>query len=256
MSSLNGLLVWPILVWVAWALRLEYKYILVLLAIGGVFAFVLGDINSFPSETMQSAIRLDDILRTFIYLLQYHSMPWAEIGLLYWPSLALGPAIFLLGIYFSVRGIVFSRASTPEALVALAMLLFALGTALVIALGRSSLGLLPAHRYGIFMIITCISLLFLSIPQFERWMSNLRGRTIVQCVTLVFAVGYLGQQVAVGNFSVHRAKTFTKYEQAILAGESEPLGRSAIYFSNVGKIEKFYELLKAQHIYMFRPGLN
>jgi len=181
-------------------------------------------------------------------------MPWAEIGLLYWPSLVLGTAIFLLSIYFSVKGVLFSRELASETVVALAMLLFALGSALMIAIGRQELGLLPAHRYGIFLIITCVSLFVLNIPRFERWMSNARGRTLVHLVTLVFAVGYLVQQVAVGNFSVQRARAFAQYEKDILIGESQPLGRTAIYFGNVDKIEEYYQLLREQHIYMFRPG--
>jgi len=254
LSSLNGLLVWPILVWATWALRLGLIYTLVLVAICGLLASALVYTNLFPSETTQSIIGLGDIPRIFIYLLEYHGMPWAEIGLLYWPSLVLGTAIFLLSIYFSVKGVLFSRELASETVVALAMLLFALGSALMIAIGRQELGLLPAHRYGIFLIITCVSLFVLNIPRFERWMSNARGRTLVHLVTLVFAVGYLVQQVAVGNFSVQRARAFAQYEKDILIGESQPLGRTAIYFGNVDKIEEYYQLLREQHIYMFRPG--
>ena len=81
--------------------------------------------------------------------------------------------------------------------------------------------------------------------------SNERSRALVG---IVFAVGYLGQQVAVGQFSVERAHAFAQHEKDILAGNAKPLALKAIYFYRVNRIEGFYRLLKEQKIYMFRPN--
>jgi len=115
------------------------------------------------------------------------------------------------------------------------------------------MGLLPAHRYAIFLLITFVALFVVNIPRFERWMNSLRGHTIVVAVTLVMALGYLGQQVAAGQFAAQRATTFAQYEKDFLAGGRDPQATAALYLPSIDVLEERYKMLEMEHLYMFRP---
>ena len=84
-------------------------------------------------------------------------------------------------------------------------------------------------------------------------MADRRGHAIVLSVTMLFALGYLGQQVLVGQFAARRAEFFASYEKQILVGAPEPEAVRAIYLPGAEPLERHYRVLKEQRIYMFRP---
>ena len=253
LTSLNGLMSWPLLVWMVWALRLGRNFVFASAALG-VLA-MMGFSYHYPlaSEAAASISGLGNIAHIVKYLIEYHGMPWVEIGPLYWPAMGLGLAVFLLSIIFSVKGVLATRAQPPIAVVAVAMLMFSLATAVMIAIGRHQMDLLPAHRYSMFLLITFVSLFVLNIPRFELWMSSRQGRSMVMSATLVMALGYLGQQVVVGQFAIQRAQAFAQYEKEIMAGGRDPKATTALYFPSVEILEERYRMLEKQRIYMFRP---
>ncbi len=253
LAALNGLLVWPLLLWLAWALRLGGFYGLAIAATGTLVGIGFSYHYPLASETHAVAGGLGDLVHIAKYLLEYHGMPWVEVGPLYWPAMGAGLAIFVLSLFFGLQGIWAARTQQPLTLVALAMLIFSLGTAAMIAIGRHQLDLLPAHRYAIFLLITWVALLVLSLPHFERWMRSARGATLVWSATLLLALGYLGQQVAVGQFAAQRATLFAHYEQEILAGGRAPQATHALYLPSVEVLEERYKMLEKERIYMFRP---
>jgi len=59
-----------------------------------------------------------------------------EVGPLYWPAIVLGSAVLLLSMIFSAKGILAPRTQPPITVVAIAMLIFSLATAVMIAIGR------------------------------------------------------------------------------------------------------------------------
>ncbi|MBI3774927.1 MAG: hypothetical protein HY273_05135 [Gammaproteobacteria bacterium] len=253
LTALNGLIVWPLLMWMGWALRLGRAYGLAITLVG-VLA-IAGFSYDYPiaSETASVASGLQALAHIANYLIEYHGMPWIEVGGLHWPAMVLGLAILLLSIVFSLKGLLTARTQQPIAIVATAMLTFSLATAVMIAIGRHQLELLPAHRYAIFLLIAFVALFVLNMPRFERWMSSARGRSIVVPATLVFALGYLAQQVAVGQFAAQRAMKFAQYEKDFLAGGRDPQMTTALYLTGVDTLEQRYRMLEQQRIYMFRP---
>ena len=252
LTSLNGLMVWPILVWMSWALRLGRGYGFALATLGILVVTGFSYHYPFSSEIKASVGGLGDIAHIVKYLIEYHGMPWVEIGPLYWPAMVLGAAVLSLSI-FSLKGLFTPRTRPPAAIVSLAMLTFSLTTAAMIAAGRHQLDLLPAHRYSIFLLITFVALFVLNIPVFERWMNSARGRTRVMQATLAVALAYLGQQAVVGQFAVQRANAFAHYEKEMLAGEPSPQAVTALYFPSAAVLKERYRLLEKQRIYMFRP---
>jgi len=253
LAALNGLIVWPLFLWMAWALRFGRAYVLAIAAVGALVITSFSYHYPIATETQSAFSGLGDIAHIVKYLIEYHGMPWVEVGPLYWPAMTLGLAIFLLSIIFSVKGMLAARAQPPTTLVAVAMLTFALTTAVMIAIGRHQLDLLPAHRYAMFLLISFVALFVLNISRFERWMNHARGHAIVVSATLLFAVGYLGQQVVVGQFAVQRAHNFAQYERDFLAGARTPQAISALYLPSVEVLEERYKMLEKEHIYMFRP---
>lgn len=254
-SAMNGLIIWPILLWAAWALNFRRIYIVTLFAIGLLIGCLFAYSHSASNNAVPSITSLGDITHIFRYLVEYHGMPWVDVRQLYWPSMILGSTIFFLSIVFTLKGLLALRKLASHDVVAIAMLLFTLSTAVMIAIGRYRLGLMPAHRYGIFLLISCGALLALNIQHFENWMGNARGRVILKVTILFIAIGYLGQQVAVGQYSMKRAEIFAQFEKDILAGKEAPLARKAIYLPNGKKIEQHYRMLEKQQIYMFNPKI-
>jgi len=253
LAALNGLIVWPLFLWMGWALRLGRAYNFAIAALGALV--VTGFSYNYPiaSETQALVSGLGDIAHIAKYLIEYHGMPWVEVGPLYWPAMVFGLAIFVLAVVSWAKGVLTPRTQPPATIVAVAMLTFSLATAVMIAVGRHQLDLLPAHRYATFLLITFVALFVLNIPRFEGWMSNTRGRAIVVSATLLFALGYLGQQVVVGQFAAQRANTFAQYEKDFLAGGRAPQATTALYFPSVNVLEERYRMLEKQRIYMFRP---
>ena len=253
LTALNGLIVWPLFLWMGWALRLGRFYNFAIAALGALV--VTGFSYHYPisSETGAAVGGLGDLAHIAKYLTEFHGMPWVEVGPLYWLAMVLGLAVLLLSMTFSAKGILAPRTQPPITVVAIAMLIFSLATAVMIAIGRHHMGLLPAHRYAIFLLITFVALFVLNIPRFERWMNSLRGHTIVVSVTLVMALGYLGQQVAAGQFAAQRATTFAQYEKDFLAGGRDPQVTAALYLPSIDVLEERYKMLEKEHIYMFRP---
>lgn len=253
LTALNGLIVWPLLLWMAWALRMARVYVVAMATLGALV--IIGFSYQYPisSESQAAVNGLSDIPHIAKYLVEYHGMPWVEIGSLYWPAMMLGLAILWLSVFFCIRGLLTSRAQPPVAVVAIAMLTFSLVTAVMIAVGRHQLDLLPAHRYAIFVVITYVALFVLNIPNFARWMGDSRRAAITVSATLLFALAYLGQQVVVGQFAVQRANSFAHYEKEFLAGGRTPVATTALYFPSIEVLEERYKMLEKERIYMFRP---
>ncbi|MFT5445752.1 MAG: hypothetical protein ACI9DC_000913, partial [Gammaproteobacteria bacterium] len=183
LASLNGMLVWPILLWMAWSLRLGRSTSVVIVLVG-VFVIVrFGVSSSVATETGSSIAALGDIAHATRYLIEFHAMPWIEVDSLYWPAMCIGLPLLLLSVFFCLQAFVSPHGMRPITVVAIAMLMFSLATAIVIALGRHKMNLSPAHRYGIFLVVSCVALFVLVLPVFERWMANARTMRVVLGLT-------------------------------------------------------------------------
>ncbi|MFT5450464.1 MAG: hypothetical protein ACI9DC_005672, partial [Gammaproteobacteria bacterium] len=115
----------------------------------------------------------------------------------------------------------------------------------------------PAHRYGIFLVVSCVALFVLVLPVFERWMANARTMRVVLGLTALLASAYLVQQVMVGEFAAQRADRFAEFEKKILAGYGKGKGNrdavQAIYIPGADALERHYRVLEKHRIHMFRP---
>lgn len=250
-SSLNGVLVWPLLIWIAWVLEMNKKYLVFILVLGVMF---LGGFTYFADKPQElpSSFTLSDAGKMLNYLIEYHGMPWVDIRRLYWPAKGLGAVVLAMTIIQVFQSLRKGRKLTPVEAAASAMLFFALGSAVMITLGRYNLGLLPAHRYGIFVVITYVSLLLLKLPSIEGWMAFTQRRDILIGTTFIVGVILVIQQIAAGQFSVKRSNAFAQFEKHILAGGQDEEATTAIYFANAKGIREHYSLLKAHNIYMFK----
>lgn len=251
LTSLNGLMVWPILVWMSWVLRFGTGKFFAVVTLGMLTIAAFSYRYVFLGY--RSSVTDLNVAQLVKYLIEYHGMPWVGIGPLYWPAIVFGLAILSVCI-FSLKNLLAPRMLKPIGVVALAMLVFSLSTAAMIAVGRHQLDLLPAHRYSIFLLTTFVALFVLYIPVFERWLSNQRGYSLVMQITLAVSIVYLGQQAVIGQFAVQRVKDFARYEKEMLAGAPSPQAVNALYFPSADVLKERYHVLEKQRIYMFRPS--
>jgi hypothetical protein len=192
-----------------------------------------------------------DLLRFLSYLVAYFGMPWVSVEALRPLGLAIGFGTLVLATITVVRlGLGRRSLETREAL-ALGLLLFAGGTALLTSFGRMNVGPHPAHRYTIFAIVAQAGLLLAAMTPLRRLWGAPRARRRVAVVTLALMPFLFVQQVWVGEFAVDRAARFAKLERALLAGDRRPEITQPIY-PNVQRLEYHLSRLAERRVYLYR----
>ena len=247
LSSLNGLVVWFGLAWIAWRSSTKPGLPVAVVATGALtIAAYLAGHHRGPVDPQS----VGDLLRIGRYAIEFLGLPWVNAPNLYWVGCAIGVVI----IYFSIRTMTrgtFSK-TPPSAInqIAVAMLMFALMTAAMTAVGRFKLDLPPAHRYGLYTITAYLSLFVLALPRLaDAWRSE-RKRTAVLWGGCILAAALLVQQIAVGRFTKNRAEYFTQLEQEILNGNRDPAVTFDI-FPDQRLLDEHYRIMREHRIYMF-----
>jgi hypothetical protein len=117
-------------------------------------------------------------------------------------------------------------------------------------MGRFRLGILPAHRYGLYGLAAYVSLFMLALPAIAALWERRRPRGLLLWGGCLLGVALLVQQVAVGKFAAERAEYFAQLEQRILNGERDPAVTHDI-FPDRQLLEEQYRIMREQKIYMF-----
>lgn len=247
-SAANGLLVWPLVIFLAFRTQVRPIY-LIFLTITFICVVVPLMNNSSGSGTADMVNNvIHDWPAILRYLIELNGMPLTSVDRLYPLGYALGFILIILQLAAITEALLRQRNSRTD-LTAWSMLLFVFGTQVLIAIGRYQLNLGPAHRYGIFTLAACVCLLILARPYLKILINTgERIRRWVLPATCLIAVGFIARQAAVGNFAVARAETFSELEQRALTGKDQP----HLIYPNAERLEEHYNLMASHRIYMYR----
>ena len=207
-----GLVLWPVLAFMAWrGGKADRRWLGAVLAVGATFTavYVYGQISGGqgPSLSAQS------LAKSVEYFFAYLGLPWVRA----WPpgGLAIGVALFLLALIPIARPP--RTASRRSDQIATGLILFTLGTATLAAFGRTDITPevdIPI-RYAILTAPLHTGLLLFTLPWLDR-QSSQRKRLLQAGVVMGCSV-LLVQQVLIGHVAAQAGartrETIAQFEQ-------------------------------------------
>jgi len=200
-SNAVGFVLWPALAFLAWrGGKPERSWLVTILATGGAFAtlYVWGQV----SNGGERALSIASLVKSADYFLAYLGLPWSRAyGL---GGRMVGATLFGLALIALLRK--GGAGSTRAERVALGLILFSLGTAVLAALGRRDIAeaVVVPGRYNLLVAPLKIGLVMLALPSLER-MWTVRPR-VVEALLLAFFAFYLFKQVAIGEVIAERQR--------------------------------------------------
>ena len=216
----GGLLIWPVMAWLAWRGSLEKFWIAAIIVGGACFAFIY--VREVPS-LRASGIGADHVQASLDYVIRFLGLPWSHMHQLLWPARALGLLVLSVGTYLVVKDFVTGPQITREQRIGLALVIFALLIALAAGLARSDFA--PERempvRYAIFVVLAHVGFLLYFLPLLQRlWHSGAQRR--IQILAIVLAGIFLGQQLITGLLLKREAARYNGAWAAFVRGEWTP----------------------------------
>jgi hypothetical protein len=204
MGTGAGLVIWPILVWIAWRERLGLSLLVALAGWGIVYGlfyarglYFLGPaLNN--GATAVSVPHLGDML---YYFFAFLGLPLSREPAFGPIGPAAGGMLFLAGSLVLLIATCSSQPVSRLDRIAVGLILLAFGSAALAAIGRSDLreGLRVPVRYTIFASALQVGLLCVVLPRMVRYFPSPRAR-ILQCSAgLALAGMLLVMQVFIGR---------------------------------------------------------
>lgn len=200
-SLAAGLVLWPILLLMAWRSKASLATITFIGVASAAFcvAYLAGQPVAAP---LQQTLDAQDLVKSVEYFLAYLGLPWVRGSRLM--GELLGAGLLAASLFALIR---YGLAQTDRTQrLALAMILFSLGGAALAAIGRRNIGTevdVPV-RYAILMAPLHAGLLLLSTPAIVRVWENW-PRLVTHGLILALAL-LMVQQVIVGSVVVRAAE--------------------------------------------------
>ena len=213
-SNAVGLVLWPALAFLAWrAGKSERPWLITILATGGAFATAyVWDQASHGGET---ALTVESLVKMADYFFNYLGLPWSRAHAS--GGRLVGMMLFGLALIALFRK--GGEGATKAERVALGLILFSLGTALLAALGRRDIAesVIAPGRYSLLVTPLKVGLVLLALPALERtWLA--RPRVVETCLLALFAV-YLFKQAAIGEVVAEKQRvvraTITQFHEGV-----------------------------------------
>jgi hypothetical protein len=254
-ANAAALIIWPILVWSAWRSRAGRVWMIAVAVTGALFSMAY--LYRLPSAALGDAGPLaalgsqDDVLRTADYAITYLGLPWTRSAALLTPGRLLGVLLLAGGLWAAIRwGIVRGETTRLERL-AVALILFALGTACLAALGRAGIDIdtrVPV-RYSVFVAPLHIGLLLLAWPVVVTW--RVRGGAVrpAQAVAVTSGVLLLAQQVLSGQAAVSTTRAMRGTIDRFIAGEQTE-EMKAVVFVNLEQARRDWNRIRNAGLYL------
>jgi hypothetical protein len=248
-SSVNGILVWPLLLLLDFVRHRIWKRSLYL-AVSTIVTIIVYFIDySFRSGS--AGVSTQSGVNVLVYFLQIQGLPfslaisWQAAGVLVGLFLTLSQITMMM--HFLVRKPLASADWQAVACVA-----FSLGTCLLIAWGRYDNTPRVGGRYSVFPAVALMSIGVYFVPRLWQFLRIKEKFVTPWAVTLcVIASVSLTLQILFGTYYTERARDFQRRSDAIIAGQRDSSLLAPIY-PQVSEIDSIYSLLKEKRIYMFR----
>jgi hypothetical protein len=212
----GGLIIWPVLVCIAWRGGLPRLWILAVILVGA--AFIALYVPGIKTHASLGAIDAERILRMLDYMIRFLGLPWSHDANFVWFGRAAGAVILAAGLYFLLaRGLLAAPRSRLER-IALGLMLFALLMAALAGAGRVDIATdreMPV-RYSVFTAMGQIGLLLLLAPSLAPlWEAR---RRLLQVIVLGVVVLLLAQQVVAGRAGAAVARQYTESYRQFASG--------------------------------------
>jgi hypothetical protein len=215
LATAAGVLVWPILVWTAWRNRIPRRFLAILTAVALVFCLLY--CYRLPAYGLVPALAMDaasfaspaHIFKLADYFIAFLGLPLTRAPALATAGRVVGVAFLLTGISAVGIATFSSRLRAPLDRAAVGLIMLALGSAALAALGRSDLVSEVPVRYTIFVTALHVGLLYLLLPRAVRIFATPSARALVDAAALAFACAAdpagAGWSHCRGNCCRHRA---------------------------------------------------
>ncbi len=215
----GGMLVLPVLVWIAWRGGYGWRWTLAALALT-----VAVPAAYFPTQHALPLVTTFDtptLFRMADYILRFFGLPWSHSPALVNAGRLIGLMTIVASIYVVLRYGVFGRPRSRLDRIAVGLLLFTFLIAGAITFGR--LDTAPERempiRYAMFTSLAQVALLLATAPWLCRLWVNLK-QPAVQTVMLLAAVLLLVQQVLGGQAGARVVQQYTAAYRAYESGNS------------------------------------
>ena len=240
-----GLVIWPVLVWVAWRQQTGLIRTATIALLGMIFIGIYT--HGMPSTTpLAEALRShpfgsSNVLKQMDYALAYLGLPFTRAPGLEMFSRCVGLAFLLAGLFAFVRISLSPQANTPLNRFAAALILITLGSAMMAAIGRANLepGVKIPVRYTVLVAPMHIGVLVLVTRALgHRCRTTLRGLAAPGC-----AVTLLVMQVMIGLPAIRVSHAMRQAIEAYYRGDRDPEVARFVY-SDVASADRLTGLLR------------
>src|SRR5262249_12404772 len=257
-GSATGLVIWPILLWSAWRVRVARSWKIAVLVTGA--AFVALYVSGLPApQTIPEALSGDGqfyapshLLKMGEYLLTYLGLPWTRATPLVLVGRIIGATLLALGLVTIVRrGFLKAPVDRLER-IAVSLIMFSLATAALAAIGRvdETADVAVLVRYSVYLVPLHIGLLCFVMSWLNRRWQDLSVKRLSQVAILLVVSLLLVQQVVAGRAATAVTQTITTTMNRFFAGERDP--EMMKYVGNLELAEYAIVLMKREAIYTGR----
>jgi hypothetical protein len=243
----GGLLAPLVLLWSAWAGRLDRAWLIVIGLVSGVL--IATYLPGIPTGGDADSLTWAALPKLADYYVRLLGLPWSHAPSLIWFGRAVGSALLGAGIATILFRAIVQRPSGRLERIGVGLLLFALAATALAAVARSSVApdrTMPI-RYGIFAALAEAGLLLANAPWLERiWQRG--GKRPLQWATLAAASVLLVQQVAAGQAAVAVSAQYNDSYRRFAAGQWTPEMEHYVY-PNRAEAERARDFMRAEGIY-------
>lgn len=240
----NGLLAWPILAWLVWRRGGRTIRPALFLIAGAATAAVYFAGLDFGTAARDGHAPATPLSIAW-FLLAFFSVPWIRVPELMPIGLCIGAAILAVAADMAVRVGIRGRAHDPVREVALALVTFAVGTALMIAVARAGFLDLRAQgtRYGVYAAMAQLAVALYALPVIDR----LDRRVLAGGALLVLA-GLATQQIVIGEKAATAGRDMAAIRDA-LRNDAETPALLAKLYPDPARAADHVALLKRDGLY-------
>ena len=243
-----GLLVWPLLLWAAWRGRLGWRWIAAIATVAALFAAVYfhGMDSSAPAPT--PLVDVHSLAKLANYVITFMGLPWTRSPLLATPGWLAGAVLLVVGLATGLQHGILRQPADRLQRIAVGLILFSLGAAVMAAVGRASLAAdvkVPV-RYTILMVPLHAGLICLTLPFLVRhWNTQ---RRLLQACMLWLAALMLIQQIPAGHAATKESRTISTTVMRFVAGERDET-MSHIVYPDLTVAARIFSTIKSHGIY-------
>lgn len=235
-----ALVLWPILLWMAWREGKGARWIAALSAVG--VAFIVRFVIGLPLAD-QAAAAPAALVTRLDYLASYMGLPWTRAAALAIPGRLVGVALFATGAAIAAR---FTLRDRPDRhhRVAIALMAFSLASAVLAAAGRepSPGEVLVPVRYSVLLAPLHVGLVLLAAMHLaDRAVLAVKAAVAVALLLVV-------QQVGAGEAAIENTTRVRDTVRRFAAGRTEA-GMERVVFDDLPEARRQLDAIQDARLY-------